>query len=120
MLKDEPLRREADAEVRAAEENELKLLSINRLMLECMILMKQGKFTYAMSKLAEIETTMNQPSNQLSVNNALVLNNFYMVKSLCYINLYSQLEAEKGPSQGSLAEVHENEENSKEILLSAE
>jgi len=30
---------------------EFKLIHINKLMLECMILMKQHKFNYAMSKL---------------------------------------------------------------------
>jgi len=40
-----------------------KLININRLMLECMILMKQTKFNYAMSKLKEIESMLSQ-SNQ--------------------------------------------------------
>ena len=63
-----------------------------------MILMRQGKFNYAMSKLAEIEGLMSQPFNdqQQPTNNALILNNFNMVKALCYINIYNQLEQEKG------------------------
>jgi hypothetical protein len=69
-----------------------RLVTINRLMLECMILMRQGKFTYAMSKLAEIEGLFGQgQSEQQPVSSALILNNFSMVKALCYINIYSQL-----------------------------
>lgn len=41
-------------EVRNANSIELKLVNINKLMLECIILMKQTKFNYAMSKLTEI------------------------------------------------------------------
>jgi len=76
---------------------ELKLISINRLMLECMILMKQQKFNYALSKLAEIEN-MTQSQNDLSlqfspqtITSTFISNNLNMVKSLCYINLYTQL-----------------------------
>lgn len=68
-------------------------------MLECMILMKQSKFNYAMSKLTEIEAIFNQPSQTSSestvISSALIINNFNMVKSICFINLYSQLEHEK-------------------------
>lgn len=64
-------------------------------MLECIILMKQTKFNYAMSKLTEIESLFNQ-SNPLTesnnINSTFILNNFNMMKSLCYINLYCQLE----------------------------
>ncbi len=56
-----------------------------------MILMKQSKFNYAMSKLAEIEGLMVQPFSEQSTNSALILNNFNMVKALCYINIYNQL-----------------------------
>lgn len=41
-------------EIRNAASIELKLITVNKLMLECIILMKQGKFNYAMSKLTEI------------------------------------------------------------------
>ena len=62
-------------------------------MLECMILMKQEKFNYAMSKLYEIEKIITQASNdQGALSSTLIVNNFNMVKSLCYINLYTQLE----------------------------
>lgn len=64
---------------------------INKLMLECIILMKQSKFNYAMSKLSEIECMLNQ-SEGSHINSAFILNNFNMLKSLCYINLYTQLE----------------------------
>jgi hypothetical protein len=67
--------------------------------------MRQNKFNYAMSKLTEIENLFNQSSNQSSdssnpISSTFILNNFNLVKSLCYINLYAQLEQEKlQPSQ---------------------
>lgn len=69
-------------------------------MLECIILMKQSKFNYAMSKLTEIESLLNQPGQSITdsgyvINSAFILNNFNMMKSLCFINLYTQLEHEK-------------------------
>lgn len=76
-------------EAKAILKTDLTLLSLNRMMLECMILMRQGKFNYAMSKLTEIDDQINNPENP--INGALILNNYYMVKSLCYINLYAQL-----------------------------
>ena len=60
--------------------------------------MKQTKFNYAMSKLKEIESMLSQGSggtDQQAINSGLIVNNFNMVKSLCYINIYSQLEQEK-------------------------
>lgn len=57
--------------------------------------MKQTKFNYAMSKLTEIESIINQsgsPAESSHINSAFILNNFNMMKSLCYINLYWQLE----------------------------
>jgi hypothetical protein len=93
-------------------------------MLECIILMKQSKFNYAMSKLTEIETSLNQSGQSITdtnyiINSAFILNNFNMMKSLCYINLYTQLEHEK-QGEGHKQPVDETEENNKEILLSAE
>ena len=66
-------------------------------MLECIILMKQSKFNYAMSKLTEIESLLNQPGQSIAdsgyvINSAFILNNFNMMKSPCFINLYTQLE----------------------------
>lgn len=58
--------------------------------------MKQSKFNYAMSKLTEIESLLNQSNQSINdsnfVNSAFILNNFNMIKSLCYINLHTQLE----------------------------
>lgn len=79
----------SDAQGKDCLTTDLQLLGINRLMLECMILMGQGKFNFAMSKLTEIEDQINHPQHTMS--GALILNNYYMVKSLCYINLYTQL-----------------------------
>lgn len=78
----------------------MKLININKLMLECIILMKQSRFNYAMSKLTEIESLLNQPGQTITdsgfvINSAFILNNFNMMKSLCFINLYTQLEHEK-------------------------
>lgn len=120
-------------------------------MLECMILMKQTKFNYAMSKLKEIESMLSNSSPGMSeqaINSSLIVNNFNMVKSLCYINIYSQLEQEKRdhalPHDGGQLEARpplekaplekapvekapvekggseSNDDNNKEILLSAE
>ena len=44
-----------------------------------MILMKQTKFNYAMSKLKEIESLLNQGSgstDQQTINSGLIVNNF--------------------------------------------
>ena len=90
-----------DNDRKGVREVEIKLLNINRLMLECMILMKQTKFNYAMSKLKEIESMLiqgNGSTEQQAINSGLIVNNFNMVKSLCYINIYSQLEQEKRDS----------------------
>lgn len=88
-----------EPERKAQREVETKLININRLMLECMILMKQTKFNYAMSKLKEIESMLSNSNSgmpeQQAINSSLIVNNFNMVKSLCYINIYSQLEQEK-------------------------
>jgi len=90
-----------DNDRKGVREVETKLLNINRLMLECMILMKQTKFNYAMSKLKEIESMLSQGNGNTdhqAINSGLIVNNFNMVKSLCYINIYSQLEQEKRDS----------------------
>jgi hypothetical protein len=98
----------------------VKLITVNKLMLECTILIKQGKFNYAMSKLTEIEAIIAQPAiNDHAISTAFILNNFNMVKSLCYINLYCQLENEKH-NNGNRCSSEETEDNNKEILLSAE
>jgi hypothetical protein len=49
--------------MRSSHQSDIKFLSINKLMLECMILMRQEKFNYAMSKLAEIEGIIKQPNS---------------------------------------------------------
>ncbi len=119
-----------DNDRKGLREVETKLLNVNRLMLECMILMKQTKFNYAMSKLKEIEGMLSQGNggtDQQAINSGLIVNNFNMVKSLCYINIYSQLEQEKKDSLLFAESPHRekikgdsSEENNKEILLSAE
>jgi hypothetical protein len=86
-------------------------------MLECMVLMRQEKFNYSMSKLAEVENIISQHQpEKASISNGLIMNNFNMVKSLCYINLYSQLEAERvdNPNRNNCSD------DNREILLSAE
>lgn len=92
--------------------------------------MKQTKFNYAMSKLKEIESMLGQGSagsEQQAINSALIVNNFNMVKSLCYMNIYSQLEQEKRDTvhtaeqaEKDKIKVDSSDDNNKEILLSAE
>ena len=94
-------------------------------MLECMILMKQSKYNYAMSKLKEIEGMLAQGAETQAINSTLILNNFNMVKALCYINIYAQLEHDKREALLAEAEpgaprTRNDDDNNKEILLSAE